>query len=291
VGFKLVHGTPFVVVLGLLVTVHGLITCQSDFSKGFYRKGLIFLILLGPLLLALFRAPLRFYVPLIPAYILITLEWINLRIWKSPLKTHSNRSLLLLGFALVFLMAFYTGMAINDVVLSQITIGDDPGLTMTRVFQFFTPVAFLVSLLIWRFRSFFFSRKIVLLTAAVYSLFFAAHSTYRLGTFFYQPTFDGRHIRANLARLIPQHKSVAGDWAPELTLGTEVRTLYTDRNFNKASRVLEITPDYFLNSESPDDAVWLEELSRVPQVTLGSPIFESPYVGKKVSLHPLIYTR
>jgi hypothetical protein len=290
VGYKLVHGSPFVVILGLLVTAHGLITRNSDFVKGFYRKGLIFIILLGPLLIALFRAPLRFYIPFVPAYILITLEWINLKVWEVPINDTMNKSSTLLGFLLVFLVAMYTGIAINDFVLSHITIGDDPGLTMPRVFQFFTPVAFVAALFIWRYRKFYFSRKIIFITVAVYSFFFLVHSASLLGTFLYKPVFDGKNIRASISKLAPEGKSVAGDWAPELTLGTQVRTLYTDRHYNKPSRILEIIPDYFLYSGTPESDTWLEQLSKIPQVNLGKPILESQYVGKKVLLYPIIYT-
>jgi hypothetical protein len=52
-----------------------------------------------------------------------------------------------------------------------------------------------------------------------------------------------------LAQMLPEDAVVAGDWSSLLGLGTELRTLYVDRAFNRPERIKELRPSFFLHSE------------------------------------------
>ena len=79
----LVTSSPLLIAAGLLCAIHGLI-CRPDLYLGtIYRFSLVMLVLLGIPIVALFMYdPLRYYIPLLPAYGLVVLEWVHLGCWK-----------------------------------------------------------------------------------------------------------------------------------------------------------------------------------------------------------------
>lgn len=288
-GNKAVPAVPFVVICGLFVTLHTLLSRPDLVAGDRYRSILVSIVLLGPVTIALFRAPLRFYVPIIPAYILVVLEWFYMKGWEFEIQEKSRRIIDFIVFPMLICLAFYIGVMINHYVLSQIQIGDDPGLSNPVIFRFFTPIAVIVAVVVWMWRRIAFSKRVVIAFTSVAAALFLIKNFYTLGSFFVFPSYESKNIRNELSKLVKKGESITGDWAPFLTMGTEIKSLYSDKNFNRGLRVKEYSPDYFLYSDSPDSDIWVEELNQVNDVALGTPIYRSEYLGKNVVLYPLIY--
>jgi hypothetical protein len=104
-----------------------------------------------------------------------------------------------------------------------------------------------------------------------------------VGRFLAAPSYRSREIAAALERLLPPGSSVAGDWAPFLTLGTPLRSLYSNAVINHPRRFDELQPDYYMWSreDSPVD-----KLAR-SGVHVRQPVFESAYLGRPVLVYPL----
>ncbi len=72
----LMRASPFAVILGLAGLAHGLALRPDRYFGSLYRLSLICLVVLTPLIVAVFPYnPLRYYVPALPAYILRTFSW------------------------------------------------------------------------------------------------------------------------------------------------------------------------------------------------------------------------
>jgi len=71
---------PFLVILANLCVVDLLLNDPRSLLRSFYLCGLVSIVLLGPGMLAMIGGnPLRFYIPILPAYILVFVEWWNQR--------------------------------------------------------------------------------------------------------------------------------------------------------------------------------------------------------------------
>jgi hypothetical protein len=89
--------------------------------------------------------------------------------------------------------------------------------------------------------------------------------------------------------LIPAGSSLAGDWAPFFTLGADIDALVMNSVHNRPSRFSDSRPDYLLYCETFDVEQVMDELADVDTVTLGPPLYESAYKGRKVILYRLYY--
>jgi hypothetical protein len=284
--------SPFLVVAGLLCAIHGVWARTDDFLGDLYRLSLVALVLLAPAILALFPYnPLRYYVPILPAYALLVLEWIHV---GGARATPRARIPLLLGAVacvLLFCLTFYAGQAVNRGILVHLPLpmGEKPGLSDGAMLRFFTPIAALGMFLLWRWRGSLLHGRSVAAAQVILGLLFLTHATYTVGSFLVSPSYESQEIRRELAARVGEGESVAGDWAPFFALGTDVRALYMNRSVNRAARIEELAPDYFLYSATLEGDVSLEQLSGMPSVGIGPPLLEGIYSGRKVSLHRLEY--
>ena len=103
--------------------------------------------------------------------------------------------------------------------------------------------------------------------------------------FLIAPSYDARAIQRQLEVVIGPDASVAGEWAPFLTLGTGIRSLYV----TEVEQVEALRPDYLLLSETNADRATRRELARIPGVILGEPLLVARYTGSEVSLHSMSY--
>jgi len=272
--------------LGLACAVHALIVEPRRYLGHPYRASLLALVLLGPLALALFRyQPLRYHAPLLPAHVLLALEWLHLRTWAAPrparlrwwavppLLAATCWLLACLVFSLhrfVLTPLFWPEWKLTDAVPGAALIG-------------FSAVTLLFGL--WVGRGLLTGRRalycvaVLIATAGVRDLFV-------LGRFFGAPEWRQREISTWLAEHVSPAESVAGDWAPMLTLGTPIKALYMNPIVNRPSRILRLRPDYLLVMGGwPVDQFLIEQ----GKVDLLPAIFESEYAGRWIKLIPLEY--
>jgi hypothetical protein len=109
----------------------------------------------------------------------------------------------------------------------------------------------------------------------------------RVGRFLLSPTYELATATRLVAAAIPPDATLAGDWAPLFALGTRIKALYANDNFNPTTKWDRLRPDYFLFSASEESYIILRGLAARPDVTVAPPIVTTSYVGYQVRLHPL----
>ncbi|MCP4005219.1 MAG: hypothetical protein GY725_13595 [bacterium] len=229
-------------------------------------------------------APLRYYIPFLPAYLLLILEWLDLRRWRRSMPRHLSWAARL-GCPLILIWGIFSlAQGFNLQVLQKhgIIVGNGPGLSDSFMVHCAAPFAAVVGLGLWLFRGALFPGKRVGACRAVVLLFSAMLDVYEVGRFLAAPSYRSREISAELRRIVPRQAGVAGEWAPFFALGTDLRVLYMNTWINDPSRLAKLRPDYFLDCDT-------ELIERFEGVELKPPVFASSYAGRKVRLHPLEY--
>ncbi|MGH9955527.1 MAG: hypothetical protein ACREBC_00165 [Pyrinomonadaceae bacterium] len=275
--------SPFLVLAGIFCAAHGVLCQPSHYLKNLYRLTLMCLVILGPIVLALFKIhPLRYYVPFLPASILISLEWLSFR--KVPCDL-TKPSLVRTVLTVFLLMLFISYCVVALDVEDKINI-----MSLMNVMLLGITVAFIVWL-IWVLRRFVFSEIASLPVVLGLLALGLTQSLVRVGDFLANPSFAAEQVRHELVKKVNSDEVIAGDWAPFFALGTPIRALYSTRAFNTPSALLQIKPQYFLHSESGSSMYQRNSLQRQPGISLGSPYNLGTYNGSKVTLYSLRYVR
>jgi hypothetical protein len=289
--------TVFIVSLGLFCLVQVLARDSRPVFRDPYRSALTGLAVVGPFLLSFFPYnPLRYYVPLLPAYVLLVLEWLHLRYWRRPANDDVRPLGMIVGIPLTAVTLFMIGQGVNHHILHNVPIalGETPGISKSFIEEYFLvaflPLSLAGAIFVWHFRDRVLTPKIVVRSFA--TLLFCSFVTDALmiGSFLLRPSFQSRIISSDLVDLIPEYGSVGGDWAPFLTLGTDIPAIYMYQEANAPSRLPELRPTHFLFSETWTSLRQLEGLQQEEKVKLGPPLYESSYIDRKVVLYPLIYS-
>ena len=119
-----------------------------------------------------------------------------------------------------------------------------------------------------------------------------AHDLVQLGRFIAQPEHQVREITAAIDARLPAGASVAGDWAPLFTLGTDQPAFYLAEPDNAPERLGELRPDAFLFSDTRDGRRARELLTAgIDGLRLGAPLYTSHYVGRDVVLYEIVEAR
>ena len=286
----LLRASPVAVIIALVALAHGLATRPDYYLGNLYRLSLICLAVLAPVLVAVFPYnPLRYYVPVLPAYLLLALEWANQQPWSADVP---GRVPPLRRVAVVALLAIaaFTALYMSYRFFPELL----PANLRSRadvVAYVLLPAAAALGALAWAARGLLFHRRMLALGGAVGLLAFALYSAYGLARFLVAPTYQLRAVRDNVARIVGENATIAGDWAPMIVLGTPVRALYMNRRFNPVASIGVSRPDYFLHGESRESQRSLEELLRAPGVRVGAPIDVGTYyeAGWRMVLYPLRY--
>ncbi|MGH8658056.1 MAG: hypothetical protein ACREV4_06165 [Gammaproteobacteria bacterium] len=275
--------SPFVVLAGLFCAAHGVLYQPAHYLENLYRLTLMCLVIIAPILLALFtQHPLRYYVPFLPAYILLSIEWLSLR--KEPRDlTGPNLVRTALGIFLLMLFTSYCAVALG--VEEKINI-----MRVSNVLLLGIAVVCIV-LLIWVFRRHLFSKTGSL--AIVLSLLALGliQSLVRIGEFLANPAYGAEQVRHELMRSVNSHEVVAGDWAPFFALGTPIRALYASTEFNPPDAIFQIKPQYFLYTGTSQSREAQTALRRHQGLTFGPPRTLGRYNESKITLYPLSYSR
>lgn len=286
----LVRASPFVVILGLVCLAHGLATRPDHYLGNLYRLSLISIVLLAPAIVSVFPySPLRYYLPALPAYLLLVLEWFHLEIWRADL---SSRIPVVRRICVIALLA----MAVFALLFPFYVMFSDmlPAASASRasvVKVILLPAAAALGVFAWIWRGTILRRRVLALGGIAMVLAFTLYSAHGLVNFLIAPTYQLQAIRAQVARIVGAEASLAGDWAPIVALGTPVRALYMNRRYNPVTNIIAIKPDYFFYGESPESRRSLEELMRTPGVRVDPPVDVGTYYNgrRRVVLYPLHY--
>jgi len=288
---SLVQATPIFILVGVFCATHLVLSDPRGCLRSPYRASLVVLVLLGPPTFAVFTSgPVRYLVPLIPAYILVVLEWLHLKSWKLPPTKAPLVVALPIWMVAWLMMTAAMVHALNRFVLGPMTgTYPTPEWTQPLTLTFVAVAGSAVGMGLWPFRS----RLLVggKLRAAVIGLAVVAILVDSLFDFrlLEHPSYQRKEIAQELERRLPADASIAGDWAPLFTLGTALKSLYASRRFNQVTRLAETRPGYVMCSKSPGDICGVAEDAWPPNVRLGNPVLEAEYVNRPLSVHPVEY--
>lgn len=280
-----------VVLAGVLCALHALLTRPGPYLRDMYRLSLLLMITLPPLAFTLFSYdPLRYYVPILPAYVLLVLEWVQLKGWKERLPDHVGPIMTGFAISVLTLCFFYAGSALNKLVLARVSLdlGRIPGVSDTASIVL-VPVALIAALGVWGWRRVTVTPQAAVRVGWILIASFAIQSAIPLVSFFSSPSYRANEIREDLAKLVKEGETIAGDWAPFFALGTPIKAFYMHRRENPAADVLKISPDYFLHGSSWESDSSLSEIEEIDGVSIGAALYQSEYVGHTVILYPLRY--
>ena len=289
----LAEAAPFTVVLGLFCASQALLTYPKAVFGSIYRCSLLALITVCPITLALFPYnPTRYYVPVIPAYILLALEWFHLRATQEADETIQWQWLTnTLAFVLLFFCVFSVGVMINKLILRHLPFyfGDEPGLSGPTMARYFPPIAAAGAAIIYMLRRYPLSASVFTKAVLVLAGIAIAYNGFLIGKFSVKPSYQALNVQRQIAGVVPADGSIAGDWAPFLTMNTSLRSIYLNTYQNREN-ILAIRPTFFLHNDNRISEGNMEEIIRAPGASLGQPILRSEYHQAKIILYPIIYS-
>jgi hypothetical protein len=295
VANSILKADPFIMILGSLSAIWLLLHRREGFIGNPYRCALVSVAFMGIGILALTGAvPLRYCIWVLPAYLLLLVEW-----WvaqrESPIGGISNpawtRISTFLAAGLVVLFLGQLGVAgiwlFRDMVPYEAPQGK-------AIFGLLGGAAIL-AFPVWKYREVALSsailRRCIYASVAVWFCF----NLYKVTTYIANPTWQVRSISNEIERILPTDAVMAGDWAPLFGLGTQLRVLYMHpRHFNKPEDINLLGPSHFLycgvdNGSGDDGMIAMKAIQETKGVSIGEPVFEGEYTGRKVILYRLRY--
>ena len=285
--------TPLYVGAALLCMVHGLATRAKDYLDDSYRLILISILLSVPLMLTLlWDPPPRYYVAVVAAATLLVIDHFGrgLHTWSST-QSISKWARVSVG-VLAVLLVWYLLRGLDYAVLRPLdNRGEYVGILPESMYRFFRPVAaaaFLAGIAFtgWLARPWLFRTLIVALLVAALGMGISEQLRTLL-----VPTFNAERIRGDLVTLVGEDESVAGDWAPILTIGTGRRSLYVNEWYNTPENFHVLRPDYFLDADSWHDERNVARIESDSLISLGEPVPLGAMFGNEIRLYPLDYLK
>ena len=282
----------FLVCLGLLCAFHALLTRSTSILGHPYGASLVALVVLGPLLVSFFPYhPLRYYIPLLPAFLLLALEWVHVRAWRDAIPARS--AWLTIGACLAILAAAILNLAraLNHQILSSLPmrLGNEPGLSAAAIYRYVVPLAVALAIGLWTVRRRVFAGRTMLGVVVVLLVVSTARDIYVVGRYLLNPSYQASGISADIRRLVPPGASIGGDWAPFFTLGSEIKALYVNERYNRGERIKAVRPDYFLQTFVGRSEEVMREIRGLEGVSLGPAIYRARYAERDLILYPLSY--
>ena len=283
---------PIIVIGGLICGLHGLLAQPKAYLGNIYRASLLSIIFISPIMLACFAYhPTRYYVPILPAYILISLEWFHLKSWNSPTINKISKLSSLGILAILCVMLFYIAYAANQYVMSLLpfNFGDEPSVSFSFMLKWIAPMVVFLSIIIYWFRKFTFSKLPIISIVSALIILCIFYNSYKVGSFLLKPSYQSRNINSEISKIIPPEASIAGDWAPMFAVNTKIRALYMSVKFNDASTIKSIRPDYFVYTSTKWSNENMKTIMEFAGVSLGPPVYTSKYIGKDIIIYPVEY--
>jgi hypothetical protein len=288
------ESSSLLVAAGLLAASHAILVMPRRFLSSAYRSSLVLLATLGPLSLILFPYnPLRYYIPFIPSYVLLTVEWFHLRVWKHPVPRRSHwlttvSWMVLFGWALLCL-----GKAISNFVLDDVQFWEELKRSGRVLFPWFEMAALVGAWGVWKLRAKLFQGKLLKSLMALIVLLALFRDLHVNSRFLLSPSYRSREVAAELEGLISPGVSMVGDWAPFFALGTEIPALSMGAGSNIPWEVpsRELGAGYFLYNDTKYGKELFKVLKMDKTVRVEPAVFESTYSGFEIALYPLDYSK
>lgn len=258
-----------------------------------YRLLLVGIILGAPLLLSIFRyQPPRFFVPIIPACVLLIVEALRSPPQPASAPNPFNRPVrITLELLLLCSLAMFGMRDLNSAVLEYIpvNIGDDPGISgpaLLKLLPLAAP-ALITVYYIWgqhltgkRFQA-------LLITALLLSLI---PGTAHLARTILHPEYKIEAISEKLETVVAPDESVGGVIAPLFTMNTRVQSLYIEsRWLNQVETFPELRPTYLLLGSFRSDRDTLAALSERRDIAVSDPVELGSYFLGPMYLYRLTY--
>ncbi len=284
--------SPLLITTAYLCLIHTILADSQILRRNLFRMALVATVVLVPILLNLFGYnPPRYSVPIVPAAILVIVDWFyrqqtskqTLRSWAALTRLERYTIIVLVVMIVQSLLS-----VVNSYLVVALLLGENAGLSKDAMLWAYPVLALIVLGLIYRNRNYLRGDQ---LKACIVASFFGylTMSMVITGTKFAAPSFDSQTVRSNLERYVPGGKSVAGDWAPFLAAESDIPALYVNWAVNRAEGIERIRPDYFLVSDIGNDRMSLEIIGANPRVTVGKPIPLGNYYRADIKLYPLTY--
>ena len=286
--------SPVALILAYTVLLELLITQPKAILGDSYRLCLASIVVVTPIALSLFIYNYtRYYLPVVPAALLLVLERFTPDITHNStvrFKWLSLNSLLATTVFLALTMSLWA--SINYYVLDNlpINIGEDPGLSqpaLLRTYPLFLVVFAFFTIIIAR-------QYWNVARYHIYASLAGLHIILGLGisiTALAYPGYQSHHIRNLIVQQVKQDESIGGDWAPFFVVETGLRVLYMRPDYSNAELIVELRPDYFLNSDSLYDRKTTTILENISSIVLGEPIKLGMYAGHNISLRSIRYLK
>ena len=284
--------SPFLLTTAYLCIIHTIAERSALLKENLFRLALVSSIVFLPIMLNLFSYnPPRYSAPIVPAAILVILDWLNrqqsgpreIQAWSQ---LRNPEKLAVLGLFLMIVMSLLN--IINAYVVYPFDPGEEPGLHKNTMLTLFLFAAAATLGLVYRLRGMILVRRLrtsIILSLAVYSMM----SIGIIGTALVAPSYSSQTVRANMEASVAKGLSVAGDWAPFFAAESAIPSLYMGRVSNRAERINETRPDYFVFSDIWSDRISLDILQKNPGLILEAPILLGSYQNRNISLYRIRY--
>lgn len=289
----LAQATPLLVAAGLFAAGHSLLLDWRRYLRDPYKAALLALMIGGPLLLAQFRYnPLRYYIPILPTYPLLILEWLADRNWKRPIPERVPAAAAAAVVGLMTWGLIAAGIALNRFALNLALPGgaSSPEFVGPVRVRVLVASALAIAALLW-------SARRRLLRGGVWAVVIVgllgmslAHDVWQDSRFLLGPDYSRQQISAEIAEILPRGASVAGEWAPLFAIGTDLKALYMNRAFNRPTRINEVRPEFVLVSSTFGMKDFVEQIAMQPGVAVEESVYESEYAGRRIELFPVRYS-
>ncbi|MGB5755226.1 MAG: hypothetical protein WBN87_20390 [Thermoanaerobaculia bacterium] len=285
---------PLLAAATFLAVAQGLYSDWRRFLSTPYRVALVALCLGGTLLLSLFRYnPLRYYVPLLPAFILLAVDSLQLDTANTRARAEGTLISRVLSGGVLFLALVSLGLATNRLLLGWIIPEQHAlpsyvaPLRFTQVFLMATLAALLV--VATPVQKLLFNKRVSSTTAVVLLVLSLLANTIAVSQDLSSPNLERARISREIEELLPQGASIGGDWAPLFAIGTQLKALYMNQDYNAPYRVKLVRAEYLLLSDTFNMRNYWKVLEADTEVDVEPAIYESEFQGRRISVHPLAY--
>lgn len=247
-----------------------------------------------PIILALIgHNPPRYYLPVVPAALLTSIEWLHLRrngsLGAAYALTPSRTAVAAVAIfpvaaaAMGFAGTYLLGLA------PFIPQGVDPGLSLPTLIDLYPLALVAVSAIVLMTARHRLLSNVVVLGLGAGLIGHTAVSIHTNLETVLQPTYATAAVEDRLREILPAGASVGGDWAPYFTLGTGIPSLYMTRHLNTGNNIQELRPTHFLHSQTPWDSLNARRISDQSGVRLDDPVHLGNVFTRNIELHRIDY--
>lgn len=283
--------SPLLMSTAYLCIIHTIADRPSILRANLFRIALVASVVVTPIMLAMFSYnPPRYYVPIVPAAILLILDWVSRRdqTQAKPL-TQLNLPQIAAIAVLSLMITMQFLRVINMCVILPLDMSEEPGISDKALSLWIFPLAAAAVLsagLIFREQ---FTDARIRQSIKVCLCCYLMLSTFITGRALFFPTYQAMAVLNHLEENIEAGQSVAGGWAPFFAASATIPSMYMNMIYNHPDRIEIVKPDYFIFSNIPNDKLTLAELQKNSNIVLEPPIELGSYHQRDILLYPIRY--